>query len=211
MAYLRRKGRKMSEDIQSLLERINAEGVEKAEAEKAKIIAEAKAEGARIVAQAREEAEKLANEGAEKAAVSEMRAKEAIRQAARDIVIALKSDLLAKLSAAVKECSSSALTPDLMGNILLEMAKGYAKDQNAGDLQVLLPQKEAANAEAILKAALLAGLKASPVLNFTEDFNAGLQISFKENDVFFDFSDEALTEVLCKFVGPKLAEVIKNA
>ncbi|MBR2364998.1 MAG: hypothetical protein IKA79_07340 [Lentisphaeria bacterium] len=201
----------MSEDIQSLLDRINAEGVEKAEAESAKIIADAKAQAAKIIADAKAQADKLAEEGAEKAAVNEMRAKEAIKQAARDILIALKSDLLAKLSAAVKECTSAALTEDVMGNIILEMAKGYVKDPRASELQLLLSRKDAESVEAILKKAFLASLKAKPVLNFTDDFNSGLQISFKENDVFFDFSDEALAEVLCKFVSPKLAEVIKNA
>lgn len=200
----------MSEDIQSLLDRINAEGVEKAEAEKARILAEAKAEAAKILADAKAQAEALVKEGAEKASVSENRAKEAIKQAARDIVIALKSDLLSKLSAAVKECTSAALTPDLMGNIILEMAKGYAKNADADEIRLLLPAKEAENAEGILKQAFLADLKEKCVLNFTEDFNSGLQISFKENDVFFDFSDEALAEVLCKFAGPKLAEVIRN-
>ena len=133
-----------------------------------------------------------------------------IKQAARDIIIALKSDLLAKLSAAVKECTSAALTEDVMGNIILEMAKGYAKNAADSDIQILLSRKDADIAEKILKGAFLAELKANPVLNFTQDFNSGLQISFKENDVFFDFSDEALAEILCKFVGPKLAEVIRN-
>ena len=201
----------MSEDIQSLLDRINAEGVAKAEAESAKIIAEAKAQASKIIAEAKAQAEDLVKEGADKAVVSETRAKEAIRQAARDIVIALKSDLLSKLSAVVKECTATALTSEVMGNIILEMAKSYAKNPAAEDIRILLSGKDAALAEEFLKGAFLAELKAKPVLNFTQDFNAGLQISFKENDVFFDFSDEALTEVLCKFVGPKLAEVIKNA
>lgn len=200
----------MSEDIQSLLDRINAEGVAKAEAEKSKIIADAKAQAAKIIADAKAEAAKIAEEGAEKAAVVEMRAKEAIKQAARDIVISLKSDLLAKLSAAIKECTSAALTKEVMGSIILEMAKNYAGNPDTDDIQILLSSKDAAIAEEFLKGAFLAELKARPVLHFTDDFNGGLQISFKENDVFFDFSDEALTEVLCKFAGPKLAEVIRK-
>ena len=201
---------KMAEDIQSLLDRINAEGVARAEEESRKIIADAKAQAEKIIADAKTQAEVLVKEGADKAAVSEMRAKEAIKQAARDIIIALRSDLLAKLSAAVKECTSAALTEDVMGNIILEMAKGYAKNPAGNDIQILLSRKDAEDAEKILKGAFLAELKAKPVLNFTQDFNSGLQISFKENDVFFDFSDEALAEILCKFVGPKLAEVIRN-
>ena len=200
----------MSEDIQSLLDRINAEGVEKAEAESAAIIAKAKAEASQILADARAEAEAVAEEGARQAAASEKRAEETIRQAARDIVIALKSDLLSKLSAVTRECVSSSLTPELMGNILLEMAKGYAANHEADALEVILSRKDADDAHEVLKGALLAGLKADPVLKFTEDFHSGLQISFKGDEVFFDFSDEALADVLCEFAGPKLAAIIKN-
>ena len=46
----------MSEDLQGLLEKINREGVEKAEAKAAEIIAEAKAKAAEIVKAAKDEA-----------------------------------------------------------------------------------------------------------------------------------------------------------
>ena len=78
---------KMAEDIQSLLDRINAEGVARAEEESGKIIADAKAQAEKIIADAKTQAEVLVKEGADKAAVSEMRAKEAIKQAARDTSI----------------------------------------------------------------------------------------------------------------------------
>ena len=46
----------MSEDLQSLLEKINRDGVEKAQAESDRIIAEAKAKAAAIVKEANEAA-----------------------------------------------------------------------------------------------------------------------------------------------------------
>ena len=49
----------MSEDLQSLLEKINREGVEKARAEADKIIADAKAKAADIVKTANAEAAKV--------------------------------------------------------------------------------------------------------------------------------------------------------
>ena len=41
-------------------------------------------------------------------------------------------------------------------------------------------------------------------------FSAGLKIGFQGGDVFFDFSDDALAEIICEFVGPKLAAVLKG-
>jgi len=49
----------MSEELQSLLEKINREGVEKAQARSGEIIAEAEAEAKRLVAAAQKEAAQL--------------------------------------------------------------------------------------------------------------------------------------------------------
>lgn len=126
-------------------------------------------------------------------------------------MIALKADLLAKLNAVARDCAAKAMTPDLMGQIILEMAKAYRQNPSSdAGIELLLPQKEQGEVEGVLKSALLADLKANPKINLTNEFGAGLQISFADNEVFFDFSDEALADILCKFVGPKLAAVIKG-
>ena len=53
----------MAEELQGLLDKIQTEGIEKAESEKSKIIAEAKAEAARIVGEAKKQAEAPASTG----------------------------------------------------------------------------------------------------------------------------------------------------
>ena len=104
------------EDIQSLLEKINREGVEKAEAEAKRIVDAAKAKAAEIVADARAEAERAKAEAEKTSAAYAERAEETIRQRARDIVIgtresvsALLENLLAKdVSAALADGKTSA-------------------------------------------------------------------------------------------------------
>lgn len=201
----------MAEDVQGLLDKIHQDGIAKAQQEKDAIIAAAKKEAAQIIADAKAQAEDLQKKAQTEAAAGQEKANAAIRQAARDTVIALKTDLLAKLKNVTRSCIAEAMTPEVMKQIILTMAQAYAKDANAGDsLEVLLPKKEQEQAEAFLKAQLLAELKADPVIELTNEFNSGLQISFRDNDVYFDFSDDALAEVLCRFVGPKLTAVING-
>jgi len=201
----------MAEDVQGLLDKIHQDGIAKAQQEKDAIIAAAKKEAAQIIADAKAQAEDLQKKAQAEAAAGQDKANAAIRQAARDTVIALKTDLLTKLKNVTRSCIAEAMTPEVMKQIILTMAQAYAKDANAGDsLEVLLPKKEQEQAEAFLKAQLLAELKADPVIELTNEFNSGLQISFRDNDVYFDFSDDALAEVLCRFVGPKLTAVIKD-
>ncbi len=201
----------MAEDVQGLLEKIHNDGIAKAQQEKEAIIAAAKKEAAQIVADAKAQAEELKKTARTEAKAGEEKANDAIRQAARDAVIALKADLLNKLNTVVHSCIGEAMTPDVMKQIILTMAQSYGKDANAADsVEVLLPKKEQDQAEAYLKAQLLAELKVKPVIELTNEFNAGLQISFRDGEVYFDFSDDALAEVLCRFVGPKLTAVIKG-
>ena len=201
----------MAEDVQGLLDRIHQDGIAKAQQEKDAIIAAARKEAAQIIADAKAQAEDLKKKAQSDAAADQDKANAAIRQAARDAVIALKADLLAKLNSVAHSCIGEAMTSDVMKQIILTMAQSYAKDANAGEsLEVLLPKKDQEQAEAFLKTQLLAELKANPVIELTNEFNSGLQISFRDSDVYFDFSDDALAEVLCRFVGPKLTAVIKG-
>ena len=201
----------MAEDVQGLLEKIHNDGIAKAQQEKEAIIAAAKEEAARIVAEAKEQAENLKKSAQTEARTGQDKANDAIRQAARDAVIALKADLLAKLNAVVHSCIGDAMTPEVMKQIILTMAQSYAKDANAGEsLEVLIYKQEQEQTQAFLKEQLLKELKANPVIELTTDFNSGLQISFRDSDVYFDFSDDALAEVICRFVGPKLTAVIKG-
>jgi V/A-type H+-transporting ATPase subunit E len=201
----------MAEDVQGLLDKIHNDGIAKAQQEKEAIIEAARKEAAQIVAEAKAQAEILKKAAQTEAQTGQDKANAAIRQAARDAVIALKADLLAKLNAVVHSCIGDAMTPEVMKQIILTMAQSYAKNANAGEsLEVLISKQEQEQTQAFLKEQLLKELKASPVIELTTDFNSGLQISFRDSDVYFDFSDDALAEVICRFVGPKLTAVIKG-
>ena len=200
----------MAEDVQGLLEKIHSDGIAKAEQEKEAILTAAKQEAAEIVAAAKAEAETLTRNAQAEAEASGRKAAETIRQAARDTVIALKTDLLARLNAVVKTCVGEAMTPEVMEQIILKMAESYGNASDTDGLEILLPKKEQDRTESYLKSRLLAELKANPEIRFTTDFNSGLQISFRGTEVYFDFSDDALSDVLCRFVGPKLTAVIKG-
>ena len=104
----------MAEDVQGLLDKIHNDGIAKAEQEKEAIIAAAREEAARIVAEAKEQAENLKKTAQTEAQADHDKANAAIRQAARDAVIALKADLLAKLNAVVHSCIGDAMTPEVM-------------------------------------------------------------------------------------------------
>lgn len=199
----------MAEDLQGLLNRIQNDGLQKAETEREKIIAEAKAEAEKIVSAAKAEAAALEKQAADHAASMQERAKITIQQAARDIVIGLKTELQERLLRITKNTTGAAMTPQLMAQLVAIMAEAYAKESASG-IELILSQKDLDNLEQGLFASLNADLKNKCEISLGNDFSAGLKIGFKDSDIFLDFSDEALADVICEFVGPKLAALIKG-
>ena len=63
----------MSEELQGLLNKIQAEGLEKAETERARLVAEAKAQADAIVAEAKAQADKIRKELSQGASESRRR------------------------------------------------------------------------------------------------------------------------------------------
>ncbi len=202
----------MAEDLQGLLNKIQSEGVKKAEDEKARIISAAKEEAAKIVADAEAKAADLAKKAALDATASESRAKAAIQQAARDVILALKAELNVRLKAVVKDCLGQALTPDALSRIILEIVKASVQGKSGiTGVELLLAKKDSEELERIVKGGLLSSLQAKPSISIGRGFGAGLKIGFTGSDVYFDLSDEALADIISEFVGPKLAALLDPA
>ena len=202
----------MAEELQNLLEKIQEEGVKKADTAKGKILADAKVESEKIISDAKKKSEEIIKKSEEDAKRNEERAANTIRQASRDIVIALNSELQDRLKSVVKECIGEAMTPDLMGKLILEMQKSYLSKNSDSEpgIDIILNQKDLEIMEKQIKSALLKELKATPEISIGHDFTSGLKIGFKGDDLFFDFSDDALAEMICTYVGPRLAAIING-
>ena len=198
----------MSEELQGLLNKIQAEGLEKAENERARLVAEAKAQADAIVAEAKAQADKIRKDAEADAEASRKKADAAVRQAARDVIISLKDDLQEKLRAVVREAAAQAMTPEAMAGLIAKIAEQFAQNAASG-AEVILSVREREEAAQKLIGCLPDVLKKNTSVRLGRGFAVAFKVGFKDSEVFFDFSDEALTDIICEFVGPKLAAVIK--
>ena len=196
----------MSEELQSLLEKINAEGVRKAEAEREAILEKARSEAEALVAEAKRQASEATARAEAEAAALRSRAESAIRQAARDLVLELKHELESRLNAAVAGAAKTALTPELMAEIVRALAERFSADPE-GELTVLAAVRDTAALDAALRGALAASLKTKPVVLADAGISGGVEVKVQGDELYFDFSLEALTEVLAAYVGGKVAEI----
>ena len=192
------------------MEKINEEGVKKAEETKNKIISDAGLEAEKIISDAKTKADEIVRKAQIDADTVKSRGEAAVRQAVRDIIITLQGEILNRFKSVVKEATADAMTTDLMGEIILEMVKNYNLKNPSGeaDIELILAQKDIDSMEKLFKTSLVNSLKKNPHISLGQNFAAGVKISFKGDDVFFDFSDEAISDMICAYVGPRLAAVI---
>ena len=195
----------MAEELQSLLDKINEEGVRKAEAQRSEIIAAAEAEAKAIRAKAAEDAEAVVKAAKEEAAGLQARAESAIRQAARDI----QSELQRRITRAVSGAAEQALTPELMAGLIRDLAAKFAASPDA-QLTVLSAAKDVPALEAALRSALADSFRSRPKLFASPEIKGGMEVSFKNGEVYFDFTSDAITELVAEYIGPRLAKLLAD-
>jgi len=202
----------MAEELQELLERIRREGVEQATRERERILQEAHREAERLVHEAERHAAELRQRAETDAKLTEQRAQAAIRQAARDIILALREELLRRLTGVVRSCVGEALSPEAMGQLIVAMQRAYLERKSDGEsaLEVLVGPRDLERLETHCRTALLQDLKVRPQLILAPEIGAGLKLGTGSGDLFLDVTDETVAELICAYVGPRLAALLRD-
>lgn len=198
----------MAEELQSLLEKINQDGIMKAEAEKAKIIAAAEKEAAGIIADAKKEAENIIaaaekeNESLSKRTVS------ALEQSRRDILLQLREELASRLNEAIQDASCEALSPEFMAQLVRELAIAFSAKPDTA-IHVRTSVKDAEKLDSALRAALADSFSKEPKVLAGKEINNGMEVSFDGGKCFYDFTLDAISDLLNEYLGDKLSAVFK--
>lgn len=193
----------MAEELQQLLEKIQHDGVEKAHAEAAAILAKAKADAAAILKDAEAKAAARRDEAEADARAFEDRARKTISQAARDTVLDVKAALgrlLERLLA--KDVAAALASPDEVARLALAAVKALGAD--AVDVAA------GAQLAAALKAQLAAAAAKGVQVVLDETTGAGFSLRLDGGRVEHDFSEAALAAALAKRLRPDLARLVRG-
>ena len=64
--------------------------------------------------------------------------------------------------------------------------------------------------EKALQGALLNSFRTAPKVLGDPEIKGGCEVSFKDGQVYFDFTGEAVTELVADFIGPRLAKLLEG-
>ena len=202
----------MEEQLESLLNRIRSEGVERAEAEAAAIIVQAEERARRMVQDAEAECTRLRKKADEDAAASKDRGDQALAHAARDFLLSLQAGIEAVLRETLRESVAEALTPDVMAGILTRLAEAYAAhDMNESRVDVLLSPEDRDAVGALVLEKYRDLVRQGLTLHTDERLDGGFKVSFVESHLYHDFSVEALAEALAPVLKPPLGDMVRRA
>ena len=197
----------MSTDLQHLLDKIQAEGLDKAKAGADALLDQARAEARRITDAAQQRADDFRAQSERDAEAYHQRAVESIRQAGRDVLLNVEKSAQAMMEALLlKELKAAMALPDVLAQLLREAVAGHARD---GDVSARVPKA----AEALLPALRekLKGMatrgKVEVVLDAAQ--GSGFSLRVEDGRVEHDFSAEAVARALAKSLRPQLAELLK--
>ena len=195
----------MTQDLQYLLEKINADGVEKAKAEADKIVGAANAQAKAIRDDASRQAEQIVATARQEAEAFGRRAEETIRQAARDTLLGVEKSVTAMLTGLLlKEVNAAMSDPALVSTLAAEAVRAYLSGKG-GTAEVAAAAKLAD----ALRVRLAQEAKSGVTVVTDERTGAGFRVRLAGGHVEHDFSGAAVADALARGLRPRLAELLK--
>ena len=202
----------MVDELQSLLERIQKDGVEQAEAEASRILQEAKDEARQIVAEAQREAEETIAKAQKDSEVFVERGTKALEQAARDVIISVQKKLERFLAESIKGTVTEALTPEVMAEMMVKLAESYGEHElNESRIDVLLSPRDQEQFVKLLMGKYRKSLGQGIEIRGDASVRRGFRISFKDENLYHDFTADAIAEALAGLLKSPLREIVKRA
>ena len=200
----------MEIQVQELIDKIKKDGITAATEEAYRIKAAAETEARRTIEAARKEAEEIKNRGKQEAERSEKAGIAALEQASRNLILVFKDEVKALLERLIAQQVAADYSADVIKAALPELLKNWA-GKGSDALSIILPEGELSKIQSFFNEKLKDELKNGVVLKSNRKLASGFHISMKDGSVYYDFSAEAVVQLLSAYLNPKLAEILKNS
>lgn len=202
----------MSEELQSLLDRIEKDGVAKANAQAAEIVSQAEARAADLVAKAETDAANLMTKAEEDSKAFEVRSAKALEQAARDVILSVERRVAAIFARIAKEEVNQALDTDTVRQCVSTLIESYIKaDAEGARLAVTLSDSQKADVLAHLSQKFQEQLAEGVTIEGSDAIGAGFKVALTDKEVEHDFTGDAVAEALGALLRADLASILKGA
>lgn len=201
----------MEIQLQELIDQIKKDGVDAAETQAAAILEAAKAEAEKIISEAQAQADKIMADAKSENAKTVKSGEDAIRQAGRNLLISFKESVTRELKAIVSDNVNTVYSSDAFAKLVINAVECWAGKPEAEDISVILNSNDLAKLEEALLAELKAKMLGGVTLKANDNFDGGFRIAVNNGAVYYDYSAEAVTDMLANYLSPKVTALLKEA
>ena len=201
----------MEIQLQELIEQIKKDGVDAAEIQAEAILKSAKAEAEKIISAAQTQADKLIADAKSENEKNVRSAEDAIRQAGRNLLISFRESVTRELEAIVSDKVNAVYSSDAVAKLIISAVEGWAGKPESEEISVILNSSDLAKLEEVLLAELKAKMLGGVTLKANDNFDGGFRIAVNNGAVYYDYSAEAVTDMLSNYLSPKVTSLLKEA
>lgn len=201
----------MEIQLQDIIEQIKKDGVKSAEAEAQSIIDAAKAEAAKIISDAQIQADKMVQNAKNENERMVKSSEDAIRQAGRNLLISFRESVAGELKAIVDANVTAVYSSDDLAKLIVKAVEGWAGKPEAEDIAVILNSEDLKSLEESLLAELKAKMLKGITLKASDNFDGGFRIAVKDTGAYYDYSAEAVVNMLSNYLSPRVTALMKEA
>lgn len=212
--------------VQELIDKLKNQGVGEGQKQADQILKEAHNKASQIITQAKAEAERLLSETRHTLEVERKSSHEAIKTAFRDTEISLRSKVRSAFSAHLRRLVSLELEDkEFIKQLVLVIASIQTKEiSQASQLEILLPSKifetdaegthlsnEGKKRMEHLVLGISEGMLREGIeLKSSTDVKGGIKVRLTGKDIELDLSDEAISDLLLKYLLPRYKEIVSG-
>ena len=197
----------MEMQLNSLIEKIRKEGINEAKQRSGEIIKQAEEKKRVIIKEAEERAEHIIKQAKKEATKLQDNSQQAIAQAVRDVTLSLKEEVKNLFETILKKEIQRAFSDQFISELILKISKAWIKDRKTG-LEISLSQQDKKRLENLVLSKLKGELACGITFKVNPNINKGLYISIKGEDVHYDFTDQAILEILKEYLRPFIVKII---
>lgn len=205
--------------VQQLIDRLKSEGVQEGQQQAEALLIEAKKQAAAIIDAARAEADTIQRDAQQQADRLETNGKRALTLASRDTCLHLKEQLEHEFRGWIgrlvqQQIADPKFLTDLicdMANHAIEVAGGESSDsdqQQSGKLQVLVNGDQSESLDKFVKSQAEAMFRKGLDIQADRSIAHGFKVQIEGKEMEIDFTDEAVTAALMRFLAPKFRQLI---
>lgn len=201
----------MEIQLQELIEQIKKDGVEAAETQAAAILVSAKAEAEKIISDAQAQADKIIADAKSENEKTVKSGEDAIRQAGRNLLISFRESVSRELKAIVGDNVNTVYSSDAFAKLIVSAVESWTSKPESEDISVVLNSGDLAKLEEALISELKEKMLGGVTLKASDNFDGGFRIAVNNGAVYYDYSAEAVTDMLSNYLSPKVTALLKEA